>query len=106
LRTFFGADHVSFTLPSENPAVPARSFTSFSQAAQESADSRMYGGIHFRFDNEDGLAAGGKVGQYVAANFFKAGHQPAAAGLVGDILVVIGSDARDSLLVQQSQGQI
>jgi hypothetical protein len=105
LRAFFGTDHVSFTLPSENPAVPDRSFTSFSQAAQESADSRMYGGIHFRFDNEDGLAAGGNVGQYVAANFFKAAHQPATAGLVGNMLVVIGADTADGLMVQQSHGQ-
>ena len=43
--------------------MPDRSFTSFSQAAQESADSRLYGGIHWRFDNEDGLTAGEKLGE-------------------------------------------
>jgi hypothetical protein len=43
LKSFFGRDNIAFTLPSENPAVPSRSFTSFSQAAQESADSRLYG---------------------------------------------------------------
>ena len=38
-------------------------FTSFSQAARESADSRVYAGIHFRSACEDGLALGRKVGQ-------------------------------------------
>jgi hypothetical protein len=40
-----------------------RSFTSFSQAAKESADSRVFAGIHFRSACDDGLAAGRKVGQ-------------------------------------------
>lgn len=31
------------------------------KSAQEAADSRLYGGIHFRFDNEEGLALGKKV---------------------------------------------
>jgi len=29
-----------------------RQYSSFSQLAQEEADSRIYGGIHYRFDNE------------------------------------------------------
>lgn len=32
--------------------------------AQEAADSRVYGGIHYRFDSEVGLAQGRQVGQY------------------------------------------
>ena len=40
-----------------------RSFTSFSQAARESADSRVYASIHFRSACEDGLVLGRKVGQ-------------------------------------------
>jgi hypothetical protein len=47
LADLFGTDNISFTLASQNPVLPARSFTSFSQAAQESADSRLYGGIHW-----------------------------------------------------------
>jgi hypothetical protein len=42
-----------------------RHFAGFDQAAAEAAASRMYGGIHFRFDNETGLGVGGAVGQYV-----------------------------------------
>jgi hypothetical protein len=32
--------------------------------AQEAADSRVYGGIHYRFDSESGLKQGKNVGQY------------------------------------------
>ena len=45
----------------------ARSFQSFAQAAQESADSRFYGNIHTRQDNETGLTEGKKIGDNVNA---------------------------------------
>ena len=105
LKSFFGFDQFKFTLPCETSGVPDRTFKSFSQAAQESTDSRLFGGIHFRFDNEDGLRAGGKVGEYVAANFFKPERRGPAAGLVGNILVVIGSDSSDFLTMSQGQGK-
>ena len=65
LDSVFGASF-SFTDtgdPTEHLA--PRHFTGFDQAAAEAAASRMYGGIHFRFDNETGLAVGAKVGDYV-----------------------------------------
>jgi len=36
----------------------ARSFTSFQAMASEAALSRLYGGIHFTFDNQEGLTCG------------------------------------------------
>lgn len=99
LEAFFGTDEIAFVLPSENPNVGSRSFESFSEAAQESADSRLYGGIHWRFDNEDGLTAGTALGEYVAANFFQSQSQGAEAGLVGNVLVVYGTERADSILV-------
>lgn len=60
-------DQATFTFTSGKPFDGiTRSFTSFSQAARESADSRVYAGIHFRSACEDGLALGRKVGQRVA----------------------------------------
>lgn len=50
-----------------NVEFKTRSFTSFTQAAQESADSRFYGNIHTRQDNEAGLIEGGKIGANVNA---------------------------------------
>lgn len=46
-------------------ALAVRSFTSFWEAAEEAGVSRIYGGIHFSFDNTAGLDAGGQVGQWV-----------------------------------------
>ena len=45
----------------------ARSFKSFTESAQESADSRFYGNIHTRQDNETGLTEGKKIGANVNA---------------------------------------
>ena len=46
----------------------ARSFTSFIQASEEAAVSRLYGGIHYRPAIDDGVAQGRKVGAYVLEN--------------------------------------
>ncbi len=42
-----------------------RSFTTFDQMAQECADSRLYGGIHYPQDNKSGLICGKKIGDNV-----------------------------------------
>ena len=42
-----------------------REIRSFRQAAAEAALSRLYGGIHYRFDNVNGAVAGKKVGELV-----------------------------------------
>jgi hypothetical protein len=44
-------------------------FSKLSDVAQEQADSRIYGGIHYRFDNVAGQTAGKAVAEYVFANF-------------------------------------
>jgi hypothetical protein len=64
LARFFGADQVSFSMTS-GPAFPeiTRAFTSFSQASQENADSRVYAGIHFRTACQDGIKQGGQIGR-------------------------------------------
>ena len=72
LASALGGDQASFTFTSGNPFEGInRSFTSFSQAARESADSRVYAGIHFRSACEDGLALGRKVGQRAATLYLQ-----------------------------------
>jgi len=64
LAGVLGTDQVAFTVTSGAPfADIKRSFTGFSQAARESADSRIYAGIHTRTACEDGLTLGRQVGQ-------------------------------------------
>ncbi|MBT8183924.1 MAG: vanadium-dependent haloperoxidase, partial [Eudoraea sp.] len=48
--------------------LPVRSFSSFNQAANEAAISRMYGGIHYRMAVEVGVKQGRDLGQFVIEN--------------------------------------
>jgi hypothetical protein len=102
LAEFFGTNNIAFTLPAQSASLAARSFTSFSQAAGEAADSRIYAGIHWRFDNEVGLETGAAIGNYVMANFLRPVEQEAAAGVVGGELIVVGSDGGDLINVVRS----
>ena len=68
LAKLVGNDQQSFTVTSGKPFEGIkRSFSSFSQAARESADSRIYAGIHFRSACDDGLVLGQKIGGRAAA---------------------------------------
>lgn len=56
-----------------------RCWNSFSAAAEDGAMSRLWGGIHWRFDNERGLDLGRNVGNYaLSATTFGAVPEPAA----------------------------
>ncbi len=48
---------------------PTRSFNSFSEAGLEASMSRVYLGIHFRYDSEEGHLLGNKIGDYANENF-------------------------------------
>lgn len=68
LTDIFG-DDFEFEDRTEVPyGLPVRTFTSFDQAAQEAAVSRLYGGIHYRSAIELGLDQGKKLGSYVVDN--------------------------------------
>lgn len=70
LASFFGKDNTPFSTQSQDFNPPrSRSFTSFSQAAEEAAESRLYGGIHFRRANSEGLRAGRALGRAVVDGF-------------------------------------
>ncbi|WP_404710694.1 Ig-like domain-containing protein [Sphingomonas sp. MMS24-J13] len=62
-------DNVSFSTQSTSLPNVTRSFTSFTQAVQEAGESRIYGGIHFEFSNQDGQALGKKVGDWALQSF-------------------------------------
>jgi len=64
LAMFFGTDHVAFSATSDFLPGVTRHFSSFSEAASEAAVSRLYGGIHYRSANEDGLSAGREIGKW------------------------------------------
>ena len=60
--TFTDTTHTDHGLvPPQTP----RRFGSFEEAADEAAISRLYGGIHYRFDNNDGRASGRCIGDAI-----------------------------------------
>lgn len=76
LALFFGGDDYSFCGMSPDPLrwpliLPGvtRCWDSFSEAAEEGGQSRIYGGIHFQFDNVESLDLGAALGDYVFENF-------------------------------------
>jgi PAP2 superfamily len=68
LSRFFG-DNESFGVTSEVLPGVVRSFTSFSDAADEASLSRIYAGQHFRFDQVAGERLGTQIADYVTTNF-------------------------------------
>jgi len=68
LTNIFG-DDFAFDDDTEVPyGLPVRSFTSFNEAADEAAISRMYGGIHYRAAVEVGVKQGRDLGKFVTGN--------------------------------------
>jgi hypothetical protein len=72
LARFYGTDDLSFTTGSDFLPGVYRSFPTCLDAAEEAAMSRLYGGIHFRSANEDGLQAGIGIGEWAATHYLQA----------------------------------
>lgn len=67
LRRVYGAGGHAITMA--NPAVPGLTFhyTTFNQITDDISDARVYGGIHFRFDQD----AGADLGRDIATHVYK-----------------------------------
>ncbi len=71
LERAFGNGHHAITM--ENAAVPGLTFhyTRFSQITEDISDARIYGGIHFRFDQEAGAELGRTIAAYEDRHNFR-----------------------------------
>jgi membrane-associated phospholipid phosphatase len=68
LTDLFGNKAFTDTTHTDHHLMPPqepRTFGSFDEAAAEAAVSRLYGGIHYAFDDDDGLSSGRCVGQAI-----------------------------------------
>jgi PAP2 superfamily len=68
LTDMFGRKRFTDTTHTDHGLMPPqepRTFDSFEEAAAEAAVSRLYGGIHFAFDNDHGLVSGQCIGQAI-----------------------------------------
>jgi hypothetical protein len=75
--TYLLGDHFSYTDNAEELwEIKPRSFSSFRQAAEEAAISRLYGGIHYRDAITGGQAEGKALGQVIVERLRAAGVRP------------------------------
>ena len=77
-------DRVGFTMTSATapPGMPTRSFTRFSKAGAECADSRVMIGFHYRYAADQGATLGRRVGRHVQTHHLRPqrhAHQPGPA---------------------------
>ncbi len=66
LADFYGTDDIRFTVGSDMLPGVTRSFDSFSAAALENAWSRVYLGLHFWFDESEGLSISDDLGNTIS----------------------------------------
>jgi len=71
LPFFYDTEDLPFTIGSDFLPGVTRSFSTCLDAAGEAAVSRLYGGIHFRSANEDGLQAGISIGEWTDTHYLQ-----------------------------------
>lgn len=65
LSLFLGTESVAFDISSDTLPETRRAYTNLKQCAKECGESRIFGGIHYRFSCEDGMDLGEKVAEWV-----------------------------------------
>lgn len=71
LTLFFGRDDIQFQHTWAGVGGATRSYAGFNAMANEQERARIYGGMHFTFDNVAGQSVGRNVANYVFANFMR-----------------------------------
>jgi hypothetical protein len=71
LALFFGRDDIRFSHTWEGAGGATRSYPGFAAMANEQERARVWGGIHFTFDNVAGQSIGRSVGAYVFQNVMR-----------------------------------
>jgi len=71
LALFFGRDDITFNHTWVGAGGATRSYAGFGAMADEEAAARIYGGIHFRFDQLAGQSAGTNVANYVFSKIMR-----------------------------------
>jgi hypothetical protein len=74
LERIFGSGHQSITLSTSALPGVILHYTKFKEITDDIADARVYGGIHFRFDQEAGSRLGRRVGRYIYENYLQSLH--------------------------------
>jgi len=75
LTSFFKTDHFNFNVTSEVLPGVQRAFSRISAAAEEATLSRIFAGVHFRFDLTTGQRLGREIADFVIDNFLTPTHE-------------------------------
>jgi hypothetical protein len=75
---FFGSDSLNFCVSADplSGVMGQRCFTSLRSAADEAGLSRIFGGIHYEFDNGRAIDSAFGIGQFVSNNLFQLSAVP------------------------------
>ena len=75
LERAFGKRRQAITLT--NPGLPGivLNYTAWDEITDDIDDARIYGGIHFRFDQEAGAYQGRHVGKYILRNYLRSADE-------------------------------
>ena len=71
VRNAFGKDGHAITLSISSVPGVVLNYTAWEEITRDIDDARIYGGIHFRFDQEFGAKQGHAVGIYVLENYLR-----------------------------------
>lgn len=88
MERFFGnADLIqggALTIDTDDPYMPGvtRTFSSWEAMARENARSRVYLGVHWQFDADDGYSTGSSVGDWVFDHYLLAIPEPDTGALL------------------------
>jgi hypothetical protein len=76
LEQAFGKNGLAITLT--HPGAPGivLDYSAWDEITDDIDDARVYGGIHFRFDQEAGAHQGRKVGAYILENYLRSLEDP------------------------------
>jgi membrane-associated phospholipid phosphatase len=94
LARFFGTDRIRFRIGSEGTPDTIRTYAGFWAAAQEAGRSRIYGGIHYEFDNQEGLRTGRELADYVARHYLLPVEPPPATNALTSTTQLISTRRR------------
>lgn len=72
LEHFFGHDGFAVTLTHPDAPGITLHYTSWEQLSADVDDARVYGGVHFRFDQEAGARMGARIGRYLLKHELRA----------------------------------
>ena len=74
----YGTDEIGFEIRSEEMPGQLRSFESFSEAATENGQSRVYLGIHWSFDDTIARQVGSDIADEIAREHFQPVPEPSS----------------------------